>query len=57
MRRASKKKTRKWPRRGEEGRMCRFCARRDGLVRKYGLIMCRQCFREKAPELGFRKYN
>lgn len=50
-------KTFKWPKRGEEGRTCKFCGRRDGLIRKYGLTMCRQCFREKAPELGFKKYN
>ncbi len=47
----------KWPKRGDEGRICRFCGRRDGLIRKYGLITCRQCFRERAPELGFKKYN
>ena len=50
-------KTFKWPKKGEVGRACKFCGRRDGLVRKYSLIMCRQCFREKAYELGFRKYN
>jgi len=47
----------KWPKRGEEERVCQFCGRKDGLIRKYGLNMCRQCFREKASKLGFKKYN
>jgi len=28
-----------------------------GLVRKYGIYLCRQCFREIAPEMGFEKYS
>jgi len=26
-------------------------------VRKYGIYLCRQCFREIAPEMGFEKYS
>lgn len=36
---------------------CRNCGRHDGVIRKYGLNYCRQCFREVAKELGFKKYN
>ncbi|MEM2023046.1 MAG: 30S ribosomal protein S14 [Archaeoglobaceae archaeon] len=25
-------------------------------MRMYGIYLCRQCFREVAPELGFKKY-
>lgn len=35
---------------------CIRCGRKRGLVRKYKLHMCRQCFRETAPEMGFKKY-
>ena len=34
-----------------------FCGNDRGLIRKYGLFLCRKCFREKAPELGFVKYG
>ena len=33
----------------------RLCAHQAGLVRKYGLDLCRQCFREKASAIGFVK--
>jgi small subunit ribosomal protein S14 len=36
---------------------CVLCDRKRGLVRRYGLNLCRQCFRDKAPELGFKKYD
>ena len=28
-----------------------------GLIRKYGLNICRQCFREKSADIGFHKYR
>ena len=31
----------------------RLCAHQAGLIRKYGLDLCRQCFREKAAAIGF----
>ena len=33
----------------------RACANRHGLIRKYGLNICRQCFREYAADIGFKK--
>jgi small subunit ribosomal protein S14 len=27
------------------------------VIRSYGLVLCRQCFREVAEKLGFRKYD
>ncbi|CAD0081942.1 unnamed protein product [Aureobasidium vineae] len=31
-----------------------WCA---GLIRKYGLNICRQCFREKSTDIGFIKHR
>lgn len=45
------KKTGKWDRK------CRRCGRRDGVIRKYGLYYCRQCFRDIAKNIGFKKYS
>ena len=36
---------------------CERCGRKRGLIRAYGLHMCRQCFREKAEEMGFKKFS
>ena len=36
---------------------CERCGRRRGIIRKYGMHLCRQCFRDMAPELGFKKYS
>lgn len=33
----------------------RVCTHRAGLIRKYGLDLCRQCFREKSADIGFTK--
>lgn len=33
----------------------RVCSHRAGLIRKYGLNICRQCFREKSQDIGFIK--
>lgn len=38
-------------------RKCRTCGRHRGFIRKYGLNVCRQCFRELALPLGFNKYG
>ncbi|EER14237.1 40S ribosomal protein S29, putative [Perkinsus marinus ATCC 50983] len=40
---------------GPGSRQCRVCSNQHGLIRKYGLMMCRQCFREKANDIGFHK--
>lgn len=42
---------------GKGSRKCTRCGRYDGLIRRYGLNVCRQCFREIAGELGFKKYR
>ncbi|OBS64487.1 hypothetical protein A6R68_06972, partial [Neotoma lepida] len=36
-------------------RLGRVCSNRHGLIRKYGLNMCRQCFRQYAKDIGFIK--
>ncbi len=35
---------------------CVRCGRRRGIVRRYGMHLCRQCFREIATDVGFKKY-
>ncbi|KAI2631789.1 ribosomal protein S14 [Xylaria nigripes] len=42
---------------GKGARQCRVCTHKAGLIRKYGLNLCRQCFREKASDVGFVKYR
>lgn len=36
---------------------CRRCGRKGGIIRKYGLYYCRQCMREIAEDIGFKKYS
>ena len=38
-------------------RRCMRCGRRGGHIRKYGLNVCRQCFRDIAIKLGFKKFS
>ncbi|KAH0848603.1 40S ribosomal protein S29 [Fonsecaea pedrosoi] len=40
---------------GKGARGCRVCTHKAGLIRKYGLNICRQCFREKSQDIGFIK--
>jgi hypothetical protein len=35
----------------------RVCGHQAGLIRKYGMDVCRQCFREKAAAIGFEKVS
>jgi len=42
---------------GKGKRRCRLCGTSRGLIRKYGLYICRRCFREVASKLGFKKYG
>jgi len=42
---------------GMAPKQCKLCKRKGGHIRKYGLSLCRQCFRENAQKIGFRKYN
>ena len=32
-----------------------MCGSHHGVIRKYGLQMCRRCFRENAKDIGFQK--
>jgi len=36
---------------------CKRCGRNGGHIQKYGLHLCRQCFREIAKKIGFKKYS
>ncbi|MBI2662509.1 30S ribosomal protein S14 [Candidatus Woesearchaeota archaeon] len=36
---------------------CRNCGRMGGHIDKYGLNLCRHCFREMAVGLGFKKFS
>ena len=36
---------------------CKVCGANRGLIHKYGLNICRRCFREVAAKIGFRKYS
>ena len=56
-----KKKGKAWTKKlslfkGRGLRKCRFCGGAKGLIRRYGLNICRRCFREVGEEIGFRKY-
>ena len=44
---------------GKGSRACRVTGRQGGmgLIRKYGINMKRQVFRERAIEMGWNKYN
>ena len=40
---------------GKDSRYCRVCRNTHGLIRKYGLNICRKCFRERAHLIGFKQ--
>ncbi|CAL1357245.1 unnamed protein product [Linum trigynum] len=40
---------------GPGSRACRVCGNPHAIIRKYGLMCCRQCFRSNAKEIGFIK--
>lgn len=42
---------------GRALRKCTNCGRVGAHINKYGLHICRQCFREMATGLGFKKYS
>ncbi|KAF5743987.1 hypothetical protein HS088_TW08G00575 [Tripterygium wilfordii] len=42
---------------GPGSRACRVCGNPHGIIRKYALMCCRQCFRSNAKEIGFIKYR
>ncbi len=38
-------------------KQCEKCGRIGAHLSSYGLNLCRQCFREIAKEIGFKKYS
>jgi small subunit ribosomal protein S29e len=42
---------------GKGSRQCRTCGNHNGLIRKYHINMCRQCFRVYAKDIGFQKFR
>ena len=36
---------------------CRRWGRKRGMIRRHGLRLCRQCFRDVAPQIGFKKFS
>ncbi len=42
---------------GFTSKRCVRCGRIKGHISSYGLEMCRQCFREIAIRLGFKKFS
>lgn len=36
---------------------CRICGNPRGHIGKYGLNICRRCFREIATKISFKKYS
>ncbi|MAE13723.1 30S ribosomal protein S14 [Candidatus Woesearchaeota archaeon] len=42
---------------GESTKKCVRCGRTGGHISKYLIHLCRQCFRESATKLGFKKYS
>ncbi len=50
----SKPKERRY---GLSTKKCDRCLRVGGHVGKYGLNLCRHCFREMAPKIGFKKLS
>ncbi len=52
--RFNKPKERKF---GISTKKCERCGRFGAHLRQYNLNLCRQCFREIAVEIGFKKYS
>lgn len=42
---------------GRGVQVCRRCGSRDAVIQAYGIYLCRQCFREVAATMGFKKYS
>ena len=42
---------------GIAARKCERCGRFGAHLKQYNLNLCRQCFREIAEEIGFKKYS
>jgi ribosomal protein S14 len=42
---------------GANTKRCKHCGNPHGHVGKYGIRLCRRCFRDYANELGFKQYS
>ncbi|MEM2878605.1 MAG: 30S ribosomal protein S14 [Candidatus Hadarchaeales archaeon] len=42
---------------GKGAHVCSNCGRHGHIYQRYGLNLCRRCFRELAPRMGFKKYR
>ncbi len=43
---------------GVEGKVqCERCGAKGAVFKQYGLKLCRRCFREMAPKIGFEKHE
>jgi len=42
---------------GIAAKRCERCGRFGAHISQYGIHLCRQCFREIAEEIGFKKYQ
>ena len=42
---------------GKVSKKCQKCGNNKGFIAKYGLNLCRKCFREMAGSIGFKKYS
>lgn len=51
------KQTKKERKFGKGLYVCRRCGRHGAIIRKYNLMYCRQCMREVARKIGFKKYS
>jgi len=50
----NKPKTRTY---GKITKKCELCKNTHGRIGKYKINICRQCFRENATKMGFKKYS
>ena len=42
---------------GASSHRCNVCGNSHGVIRKYSMNICRQCFRHYAKDIGFVKYR
>lgn len=37
--------------------ICSMCGTHKGVMQRYGMHICRRCFKDNAAKMGFRKYD
>ena len=42
---------------GSQTKVCMRCRNTKGFIAKYGINLCRKCFRDIATKIGFKKYS